>query len=451
MKSTAQDTNLSEIIQSFPKDFIFGTATSSYQIEGSSFDQCGESHWDSFARKKNATYKNQNGSVACNHIENWQEDLDLIKNGGFSAYRFSFSWPRLVLDGKTKKNYLGFDFYDRLLDGILERGILPFATLYHWDLPQKLADAGGWTNRDTCNWFADYTEIIMKSFGDRLHSVATINEPWCVAWLSHYIGHHAPGLMSINSAAKSMHLILVAHGKATEVMRNFGQKNIGIVLNKQHLTPKTESTEDISACNLYDEIHNLWFDEAIFKGRYPERTLKLFEDFMPSNFESDLPDICQGIDWVGINYYTRSIICSDKHEKNIGLNITSGDLPKTDIGWEIFPMGISDLIKRQIKNYSKNTPIHITENGMANRDRVIHGIVNDNARINYYKLHLEKIKELIDEKAPIKSYFAWSLLDNFEWAFGYNKRFGLVHVDFNTQKRLPKSSYYAFQKALNAR
>ncbi len=440
--------NFVQIIKSFPKDFIFGTATSSYQIEGSSFGKCGDSHWDSFSRKTNATYKNQNGSVACKHIHNWEQDLDLIKEAGFSAYRFSFSWPRLLIDGKNKKNNQGFSFYDRLLDGMLERGILPFATLYHWDLPKVLGDQGGWTNRDTCKWFADYTETIMQSFGDRLHSVATINEPWCVAWLSHYLGHHAPGLRDMNAAVKSMHLILVAHSKAVEVMKSFGQNNIGIVLNKEHSIPATSSEEDVLASELNDEIQNLWFDEAIFKGRYPKRTLELFGKLMPENFENDLPGINQKLDWIGVNYYTRSIIKADKSEKNLGYKAIPGELSKTDMGWEIFPEGLAKLLNRQIKHYSKNIPIHITENGMANKDNLIDGVVDDNERINYYKLHLKEIKALIDDKAPIKSYFAWSLLDNFEWAFGYEKRFGLVHVDFITQKRVPKSSYYAFQKAL---
>jgi len=442
--------SLTQTIQCFPEDFIFGTATSSYQIEGNSFGGCGDSHWDSFARESNSTYKNQNGSVACNHIEHWKSDLNLVSDAGFSAYRFSFSWPRLMIDGKTKKNVQGFDFYDRLLDGILERKIQPFATLYHWDLPKTLGDKGGWTNRDTCKWFADYTENVMKSFGDRLHAVATINEPWCVAWLSHYMGHHAPGLKSMEAAIKSMHFVLVAHSMATEVMKNFGHQKIGIVLNKEYSTPATDSDEDIEACNLNDEIYNLWFDEAIFNGRYPKRTLKLFEKFMPENFENDLSGICQKLDWIGVNYYTRSIIKADKSEINIGFKSIAGELPKTDMGWEIYPQGLTKLLKRQIENYSKNLPIHITENGMANKDHLLNGVVEDKERSRYYKLHLEEIRALINQKAPIKSYFVWSLLDNFEWAFGYDKRFGLVHVDFNSQERIPKNSYYDFQKALKA-
>ena len=438
------------IIKSFPKDFIFGTATSSFQIEGSSFGGCGKSHWDSFATKPNATYNYANGQIACNHIKHWATDLDLVADAGFAAYRFSFSWPRLFVDGRTTRNSQGFSFYDQLLDGMLDRGILPFATLYHWDLPQNLADRGGWTNRDTCKWFADYTESIMQAFGDRLHSVATINEPWCVSWLSHYLGHHAPGLRTLEAAAKSMHLILVAHSKAIEVIRSFNHENVGIVLNKEYMAPASGEDEDILACELSDEIYNLWFDEAIFKGQYPLNTLKLLDQYMPESFEDDLPHINQKLDWVGLNYYTRSIIKADKSEKNIGFTTVAGELPKTDMGWEIFPEGLTQLINRQVANYSKNTPIHVTENGMAGPDRKGNNseVVDDNDRITYYRLHLEELKALLDDNIPIKSYFAWSLLDNFEWAFGYEKKFGLVRVDYNTQKRVPKSSYNAFKNAL---
>ncbi len=443
--------DLIKMIHSFPDDFIFGTATSSYQIEGSLFGGCGKSHWDTFAKKPSATFKNQDGSIACNHIKYWKEDIDLISDSGFSAYRFSFSWPRLLLDGKKIRNNNGFDFYDRLLDKMLDKQLLPFATLYHWDLPEVLAEKGGWTNRDTCKWFADYTEKVMSAFGNRLHSIATINEPWCVSWLSHYMGLHAPGLNSLSAAAKSMHLILVAHSKATEVMRSFNHKNIGIVLNKEYCIPATRDFRDISACKLYDEIYNLWFDEAIFKGKYPNRLLEIFKDFMPENFESDLTEISQKLDWIGINYYTRAVVKADISEVNIGLKLIPGDLNKTDMGWEIFPDGLKKLLKRQKDDYSDNLPIHITENGMANKDQLINGQINDLKRVDYYLCHLKEIKTLLDQGLPIKSYFAWSLLDNFEWAYGYQKRFGLVYVDFSTQERIPKQSYYTFQKALQTK
>ncbi len=439
---------LKTIINQFPKNFIFGTATSSYQIEGSGFGNCGESHWDSFSKKANSTFKNQSGLVACNHIQNWAEDLDLVANGGFSAYRFSFSWPRLIKNGKNEINPDGFSFYDRLLDGMLERNLSPFATLYHWDLPKTLADYGGWTNRETSKWFGDYTEKVIKCFGDRLYSVATINEPWCVSWLSHYLGHHAPGLKNLRDAVRSMHFILLAHGEATCILKSLGQHNVGIVLNKQYCQPATQNPEDISASQLNDEIHNLWFDQALFKGSYPSRILALFENHMPVGFENDLTKISQKLDWLGINYYTRSITKSDPTEKILGFKSETGSLPKTDMGWEIFPRGLTTLLERQIKVYSKSLPIYVTENGMANKDKIINDLIDDYQRIKYFELHLDEVRNLINNKAPIKGFFVWSLLDNFEWAFGYDKRFGLVHVNFDSQKRTPKKSYYAFKDAL---
>ena len=440
-----------EIIKSFPKNFVFGTATSSYQIEGSSFGGCGENHWDTFSKTKNATYKNQNGRIACRHVTHWEKDLDLIADAGFKAYRFSFSWPRIISDGKHQENPVGISFYDRLIDGMLERNILPFATLYHWDLPESLAQAGGWTNRETCKWFGSYSEVAMKYFGDRLYSVATINEPWCVAWLSHYLGHHAPGLKNFESAVRSMHFILVAHAEAVSVLKSSGHENIGIVLNKQYMAPETNSENDNLACQLSDEIHNLWFDEAIFKGQYPEKVLEIFAPYMPEKFENDLIKISNKLDWIGINYYTRSIIANDSNEENIGFTTKTGNLPKTDMGWEVFPDGLSFLIKRLVKEYSGSLPIHITENGLANKDTIINGKINDEQRVNFYKLHLQQILALIKGDFPIKSFFVWSLLDNFEWAFGYNKRFGIVHVDFKNQIRTPKKSYHTFKSALSQR
>ncbi len=440
--------NSLKIIKSFPSDFIFGTATSSYQIEGRQYGGCGLSHWDTFAKKPGATFKGQDGGVACAHIINLNKDLDLIKECGFSAYRFSFSWPRLLPEGKGNINNKGISFYDRLIDGLLERGLLPFATLYHWDLPQIIAESGGWQNRDTPSWFSDFTNLIMKNFGDRLYSIATINEPWCSSWLSHYWGEHAPGLKSLDATVKSMHYILLAHAKSMEVMRGYNHKNLGIVLNKTYVQPINDQKENIISAQLYNDIHNLWFDEAVFKGNYPESVLKVFNEYMPKNYQEDLKHISQRIDWLGINYYTRSIIETDPSEKNIKLKIVKGDLPKTDMGWEIFPEGISLLLNDLVKNYTKNLPLHITENGMANNDLVNNDRIDDQERINFYAKHFQELLNLLNDGIPLKSYFAWSLLDNFEWSYGYNKRFGLVHVNFESQVRTPKASWFEFKKYL---
>jgi len=440
-------TNLS-IINSFPKDFIFGTATSSYQIEGTNYGSCGQSHWDSFAKKPNKTYSSQDGGVACAHYLKWDEDLDLVKKCGFSAYRFSFSWPRIFPEGKGFINKEGLSFYDRLLDGMLERELKPFGTLYHWDLPIYFAEKGGWINRDTPNYFSDYTDLIMEKFGDRLYSIATINEPWCASWLSYYLGEHAPGIKDLSAAAKSMHFILLAHGKALEVIRSHNHKNAGIVLNKAYVTTKDDNEQNNIAAELYNSIHNDWFDSAIFNGEYPENVLDLFGEHIPENYQKDLEVISQPIDWIGINYYTRAIVKYDKKIKDIRLVLLKGPLEKTDMGWEVFPEGLSKVIQSMIEKYSLNLPIHITENGMANKDEIVNETINDDERISFYYSHINEVKKLIDKKIPIKSYFAWSLLDNFEWAFGYSKRFGLVHVDFDTQIRTPKKSWYEFQSYL---
>ncbi len=437
-----------EIIKQFPSDFLFGVATSSYQIEGNSYGSSGTCHWDDFAKNTGNVINNENGSIACSHYIKYQEDIDLIADAGFSAYRFSFSWPRILPQGKGTINPEAISFYDRLLDEMLQKDLKPFGTLYHWDLPSAFGKKGGWKNSDTTKWFADYTDIIMKRFSDRLYSLATINEPWCVSWLSHYLGEHAPGEKNVASAIKTMHMILLAHGRAMQVIRTHNFKNAGIVLNKQLVVPFDETEESQLAASVSDEIHNLWFDEAIFKGRYPSKTLEMFQKYMPEDYETDMDMISQSIDWVGVNYYTRSIIKSDKTEPFLGFSPVKGNLPTTDMGWEIYPEGLEYLVKRLHEHHSKSIPIFITENGMANNDFVENGIVDDIRRINYYYTHLQKVLRLIEANVPVKGYFAWSLLDNFEWAFGYTKRFGLVHVNFVTQKRTPKRSYYQFQKSL---
>ena len=438
-----------EIIKKFPKNFIFGTATSSYQIEGQKFGGCGLSNWDTFAKKKGKTFKGHDGSIACAHILNFKKDLDLVKECGLSAYRFSFSWPRLYPNQDGKINSLGLEFYDKLLDTLLEKNLLPFATFYHWDLPKYLDDKGGWTKLDTVKRFSEFSNLIMDKYGNRIHSIATINEPWCVSWLSHYWGEHAPGIRNIAATAKSMHNILLAHGNAVVIARDYGHKNVGIVLNKTDVIPHTNKEEDTFAAKIYDEIHNTWFDEAIFKGKYPINLLNILRPYMPKNYSNDLKIISKKIDWVGINYYTRTIVKKDNNEKYFGFKALKGNLPKTDMGWEIYPEGLTEVIMKLIKNYSKKTPIYITENGMAHMETFENGKVDDIERISFYEKHLKEIKKLLNKGFPLRGFFAWSLLDNFEWAYGYSKRFGLIYVDFESLKRTPKSSWFEFKKVLN--
>jgi len=433
----------------FPENFRFGTATSSYQIEGSSFGGCGSSHWDTFAKTPGNTHREEDGSVACDHYHRWQDDLDLIRDAGLDMYRFSISWARILPGGTGQPNNQGLDFYDRLVDGMLERGIEPHATLYHWDLPAPLADLGGWRNRDIADWFADYAEIIMTRIGDRIASAATINEPWCVSWLSHFMGYHAPGLRDIRATARAMHHVLLAHGRATARMREMGIRNLGLVTNFEYSQPADDTPDAIKAARLYDGIYNRWFLDAVFKKQYPRDVLEGLDPHMPDNYEADFDIIAEPVDWLGINYYTRKIIAPDGTGMFPALKEVEGPLPKTVMDWEIYPEGLYHFITWAHKNYTHGLPIMITENGMASPDLVKNGKVHDPARSSYLDAHLGAVKRAIVDGAPVMGYMIWSLLDNYEWSLGYDKRFGLVHVDFDTLERTPKDSMIALQKCLS--
>ena len=432
----------------FPAGFNFGTATSSYQIEGTSFGKCGSSHWDTFAATPGNVVRGENGDIACDHYHRYAEDFDLVKNAGLDAYRFSVSWSRVMPDGTGAVNDEGLDFYDRLVDAMLERNIKPFSTLYHWDLPSPLADLGGWRNREIGNWFADYTEVVMKRLGDRIHAAATFNEPWCIAWLSHFLGHHAPGLRDIRAAARAMHHVLLAHGQSVEVMRALGQKNVGVVLNFEYAQAASDSAADRQAATLYDGIYNRWFLGGVFRGEYPADVLDGLGPHMPDGFEKDFPVIATPVDWLGINYYTRKLIAADPGAMWPATREVEGPLPKTQVGWEIYPQGLHHFITWAHENYTRGLPIHVTENGMASADQVEGAGVSDPDRIAYLDQHLGEVRRAIADGAPVESYFIWSLLDNYEWSQGYEKRFGLVHVDFDTLKRTPKSSMLALGEAL---
>lgn len=442
---------VAELITQFPADFTFGVATSSYQIEGTDFGGCGRSHWDTFADQPGRTHKGQNGAIACDHYHRWAADLELVKQAGFDAYRFSFSWPRLLPEQDNQVNPDGLAFYDRLIDGMLERGLRPFATLYHWDLPCRHAEQGGWTVRQTPLRFADFTDLVMRHFGDRLETVAPVNEPWCVSWLSHYWGAHAPGLKDLSATAKAMHFIQLAHGLSVEVMRGHGHKQIGCVLNKELGVPADDTSDTYRLTQLFDGIYNRWFEESIFKGCYPDDVLAVLERDLPAGYQDDLQIINQPLDWAGVNYYTRSLIAPDKTDPHVGFRCIRGDLPKTDMGWEIAPEGLRFFLKRLARDYAPDLPIYVTENGMANADVLVRGQIKDTDRVSYFSGHLAEVSCLLAEGCPIKGYFAWSLLDNYEWAFGYDKRFGLVHVDYDTLDRTPKDSYLAWKSGLSAR
>ena len=432
----------------FPNDFIFGVATAAYQIEGSKFGNCGSSHWDTWSETPGNVHNSDNGSIACDHYNRFYDDLDIIKSGGFDSYRFSTSWSRVMPDGKSV-NSEGLDFYDRLVDGMIARGLKPNLTLYHWELPSYLADIGGWTNRDIAERFAEFTDVIINRIGDRVDHTATLNEPWCVAWLSYFLGGHAPGIRDIRAAVRAMHHVMLAHGKALEVLKSHGQSNLGIVLNLGHGEPASNTEADINATKTFDAIHTRWFMDSLFKGNYPKDMLSKVEKYMPENFESDMKLISSPIDWLGVNYYTRGVIKAAPNEPWPHFEEEEGALPKTQMGWEIYPEGLELLLKRIYNDYTNEIPIMITENGMANEDVVSNDICDDPIRVKYFEDHLQAVIRCIAYGVPVKGFFGWSLLDNYEWAYGYEKRFGLVHVDYETQKRTPKASFKAFQKAIS--
>ena len=432
----------------FPNDFIFGVATAAYQIEGSKFGNCGSSHWDTWSETPGNVHNSDNGSIACDHYNRFYDDLDIIKSGGFDSYRFSTSWSRVMPDGKSV-NSEGLDFYDRLVDGMIARGLKPNLTLYHWELPSYLADIGGWTNRDIAERFAEFTDVIINRIGDRVDHTATLNEPWCVAWLSYFLGGQAPGIRDIRAAVRAMHHVMLAHGKALEVLKSHGQSNLGIVLNLGHGEPARNTEADINATKTFDAIHTRWFMDSLFKGNYPKDMLSKVEKYMPENFESDMKLISSPIDWLGVNYYTRGVIKAAPNEPWPHFEEEEGALPKTQMGWEIYPEGLELLLKRIYNDYTNEIPIMITENGMANEDVVSNDICDDPIRVKYFEDHLQAVIRCIAHGVPVKGFFGWSLLDNYEWAYGYEKRFGLVHVDYETQKRTPKASFKAFQKAIS--
>jgi len=426
----------------FPEDFLFGVATSAYQIEGHAHGGAAPTHWDSFAATPGNVVRAEDGARACDHYHRWEADLDLIAGLGADAYRFSTSWARVLPEGTGAPNAEGLDFYDRLVDGMLARGLKPAATLYHWELPQPLADKGGWRNADMPNWFADFTHTIMSRIGDRVWSAAPVNEPWCVAWLSHFEGHHAPGMRDIRAASRAMHHVLKSHGASIGVMRGLGMTNLGAVVNLEWSKPASDSPEDIEAAARHDAIYNRFFLGGLFHGGYPEKALEGIAPHLPEGWQDDFALIQTPLDWIGVNYYTRKRLRAADGPWPAYADAGTV-LPTTQMGWEIYPDGLRDFLLRVAREYSGDLPIHVTENGMANADMPDRP---DSERIAYLESHLDAVRQAIAAGAPVGGYFVWSLMDNYEWALGYEKRFGLVHVDFESLARTPKASYQALAR-----
>lgn len=428
-----------------PNDFIFGVATASYQIEGAAKeDGRGPSIWDTFSHSEGNVINGDTGDIACDHYHRLQSDLDLIQSLNVHAYRFSFAWPRIFPNGHGTVNQKGLDFYERLIDGCLDRNLQPYATLYHWDLPQALQDNGGWINRDTALRFADYAQLVTDKFGDRLASITTFNEPWCSSMLGHLYGIHAPGATDISLAIKTVHHQHLAHGLAVQNIKNSKPElNTGIVLNLQSIYAATESKLDTDAAARHELFHNGLFLDPLFKGQYPKQCINELGEHFPKGWQDDLPTIQQPLDFWGLNYYTPARVTHDANvNAHFPKSITENpqpNVPVTDIGWEIDAQTFYDVLKNTYAQYTL-PPCYITENGACFNDGVVDGKISDNNRLDYIHEHIQAVEQAIREQIPVVGYFAWSLMDNFEWAEGYTMRFGLVHVDYDTQVRTIKES-----------
>jgi beta-glucosidase len=433
----------------FPKKFVWGAATSSYQIEGSTqIDGRGQSIWDTFAATPGKTRNGENGDPGCDHYNRWESDLDLMKDIGLEAYRFSVAWPRVIPNGRGQVNEKGLAFYERLVDGMLERGITPWLTLYHWDLPQALEDKGGWPNRDTVHAFEEYAQVLSHRLGDRVKHWITHNEPWCTAVLGYGLGIFAPGLKDKKLELQTAHHLLLSHGLSVPIIReNSKDAQVGMAPNLWPIYPASDSSEDELAALRMDGFANRWYLDPIYGRGYPQDMLEAYAQVLPKMLDGDLEKMAAPTDFLGVNYYIRHVV---KHSTNeSGLEVVQTDLERTDMGWEIYPDGLRDLMLRLKNDYPVKSLI-ITENGSSYDDALVEGQVNDEGRRKYLEHHLESAHAAIQEGAPLDGYFAWSLMDNYEWAEGYAKRFGMVHVDFETQERTLKKSGLYYRNFLRA-
>ena len=434
----------------FPADFAWGAATSSYQIEGApDEDGKGPSVWDTFSHTPGRTANGDTGDVACDHYHRWADDVDLMASSNLNAYRFSVSWPRIQPDGRGAPNQKGIDFYSRLVDRLLENGIRPALTLYHWDLPQALQDAGGgWQNRDTADRFAEYAAIMYDALGDRVAWWITHNEPWCTAALGYRLGIHAPGWQDVTAELRTAHHVLLSHGLAVEAYRAAGlDAPIGIALNLMPTYAQEETDADRRAAVLSDGYTNRWYLDPVFRGSYPADMLDYFGGRFELDFirPGDTERVKQPIDFLGVNYYSRRVVRAPREGETaefawvVRSEGTTG-IPTSDLGWEMTPETFLDLLDRLRTDYDSPT-ILITENGCALNDTVAaDGAVHDPRRIEFLRTHLAAVEQAIERGADVGGYFAWSLMDNFEWAEGYGPRFGLTYVDYPTQQRIPKDS-----------
>jgi beta-glucosidase len=454
----------------FPPGFVWGAATAAYQIEGAvTQDGRGPSIWDTFSHTPGRVFHDDNGDISCDHVNHLDTDLDLIGGLGLGAYRFSVAWPRVQPDGRTV-NRKGLDFYARLVDGLLERGVQPALTLYHWDLPQALQDDGGWQSRETADRFADYADVVAAELGDRVQLWMTINEPWVASWVGHGIGRHAPGIRDLRAAAAAHHHLLLAHGRATTALRQRldDSAQVGIALSMMTIRPASDHTEDVRAAGIVDAQFNLSCADAVLTGEYPAN-LGIFSEVWADPGgpcrPGDLEIISQPIDFLGVNTYHARLVAAPsrldaaREAKLVGTynednafgmdcaDVLPVGAPTTATGWPINPDGMTDLLCRLHERYGIG--VYITENGAAYHDYPApDGTVHDPERVSYLRSHLQAVHAAIERGADVRGYFVWSLLDNFEWSSGYSIRFGLVYVDYPTSARTPKDSYDVYRRII---
>jgi beta-glucosidase len=424
----------------FPDRFLWGAATASYQIEGSPLaDGAGPSIWHTFAHTPNTIQNGDTGDVACDHYRRYAEDVDLMRRIGLKSYRFSTSWGRVLPTGRAKKNAAGLSFYDRLVDRLLEAGIEPALTLYHWDLPQALEDSGGWVNPDAPKWFADYAGIMGEALADRVKLWITFNEPWVFVWIGHALGIHAPGRTDSGHALAAARNVLLAHGHAVERLRAARAEEVGITLSVQAYLPASASAEDHAAAARQRAFNNEWFLDPIVHGSWPDAVVEEFGDFMPELSAEDLGIIRRPIDFVGLNYYTRHVVAHDPSGffKSRPLRPVG---QRTEMDWEVYPPGLYLVLREFHERYG--LPLYVTENGASFPDPSADadGYISDWERLRYLQSHFEAAHRAISEGVDLRGYYVWSLMDNFEWGFGYSKRFGLIGCDFATQRRTLKQS-----------
>ncbi len=447
----------------FPDGFLWGTATASYQIEGAvGADGRGPSIWDTFSHTPGAVVGADNGDVACDHYHRYAEDVELMRELGIGAYRFSVAWPRIQPHGKGPVNTAGLDFYQRLVDRLVAAGITPALTLYHWDLPQALEDAGGWRVRDTAERFADYAALVHDALADRVPLWITLNEPFCSAFIGYAEGRHAPGAQEGHGALAAAHHLMVGHGLAVQAMRaqRKGTEQFGVTLNLSHVTPATDTPADRAAASRADLLSNRVFTDPVLAGCYPDGERELWGEITDFSFRraGDLELANQPLDFLGLNNYFPTYA---KHAptsepdpaRRVATDIAvldnpPAELPRTGMGWSVEPDGLRRLLVWLKDNYPQLPPVYITENGCSYPDVVVDGGVDDQDRIGYLDGHLRAVRAAMSDGVDVRGYFCWSLMDNFEWGYGYAKRFGLVYVDYGTQQRIPKASYHWYRQVV---